>query len=240
MAGPLRIIIAPEHEFLNNYWTFSMEEVHVAVKKALGYFRRTFPDVQFNPTFEVRSWDAKRLPRMRDFPLSLLLNLPACLSLEEALQVLEQRYNEAGFSPDPKAWESIRGRIQKDSKSAQFWYLMGFWDFAYVEELVLDLREKLPARTDEFVLGFTGNLFVLERDLGGCLGVALLGQQHAVFPIQYKRELWRVVLHEIGHLFGAEHPEDDKVNSIMNRYGGKTFRFDAPNQERIRKRIAAL
>lgn len=241
----VKVKIATDKEFKAHYWSFSPSEVNTAVASALQMFRERFPQITFALDAKPLRWNSFDAPLVRDFPFSLIVDLPRKRSFADLVEIMAERAEQMGFSDqsrvrNPEALHRIIASNKKRSKAARFWYLMGFLDGAFAEELLLDLERKVPSQDNEMVLGFSGKLFLMERELGGCMGVARHGGNHAVFPVQYKRKLHLVALHEIGHLFGAEHPEKN-VKSIMDAHLGEdTVEFDADNVERIEARIAAM
>ena len=246
MAKQVKVTIVSDQAYRSIYWALSSFQLKVAARNALALFRETFPEVEFTLSSEIALWESKDLPVMRDFPMSLLFDLPGHSSFAKVVEILGKRAAELGFHEksrirDERALQNIVENTKKSSKPGRFWYLMGFLDSVFAEEMLRDLAQRIPHDDREIVLGFTGKLFVIERDLGGCLGIAQKSGHYAVFPIQYKKKLSRVILHECGHLLGADHPEDKDVVSIMNnRYARDTTQFDRENTDCIRARIATL
>ena len=246
MAKQVKVTIASDQAYRSIYWALSSSQLKMAAQNALALFRETFPEVEFTLSSEIGLWESKDLPVMRDFPMSLLFDLPRHSSFAKVVETIGKRAADLGFHEksrirDERALQRIVENTKKSSKPGRFWYLMGFLDSVFAEEMLRDLTQRISHDDREFVLGFTGKFFVLERDLGGCLGIALKGGHYAVFPIQYKQRLSSVILHEVGHLFGADHPEDKDVASIMsNRYARYTTQFDQENTACIRAKIATL
>lgn len=246
MTKQVKIQLATDQTFRSSYWAFSAREIKSAATTAFKVLRNAFPEVELTLSPRVELWESKDFPLMRDFPMSLLLDLSRHSSFERAVEALAERARELGFREKSsirtrKALDIMIANNRNSTKARRFWYLMGFLDSAFAEEMLIDLKESIPSDNNQFVLGFTGKLFVIERDLGGCLGIAFRGGNHAVFPIQYKQQLSSVILHETGHLLGADHPEDKDVVSIMNnRSIRKTTEFDPENVELIQQRIAEL
>ncbi|MCH7605456.1 hypothetical protein IID24_05720 [Patescibacteria group bacterium] len=246
MVKQVIVKIATDAAFRSNYWAFSSQQIKTAATRALAIFCDTFPGVELTLLPQVDLWESKDFPLMRDFPMSLLLDLPRYSSFERAVEALAEKAQQLGFREESEirareALDIVISNNRGKTKHSRFWYLMGFLDSAFAEEMLYDLKECRPSDGTQIVLGFTGKLFVIERDLGGCLGVAFRGGNHAVLPIQYKQRLSPVILHEVGHLFGAVHPEGEDVVSIMNNeYLEKTTRFDPENIELIHQRIKGL
>lgn len=119
----------------------------------------------------------------------------------------------------------------------------GLWhspsnDFDGNEELVR-IAELAFSKESDIVVAFTtknfygdcfveidGDLISTKKQFGG---LAVLGGRHSIVHLEERSEL--VLIHELGHLFGATHSLEP--NSIMNADEIKTLLFDSKTKEVI-------
>ncbi len=241
----IKIKIATDKPFRSIYWTPTEEELRQEIAEAVRYFEEQFPTASFDLRPKEEVWDSQGYPTMLDFPISLMIDLPNTSSFELATKFLMQRAKDAGFRKESrilneKAWESIVKKNKNKSKRSQFFYLQGFFDSVFAEEMLFDLMKKVSHGVREIVLGFTARFFVVNIPFGGCSGIAEKGGNYAVFPAQViSNDLKKLILHEIGHLFGAQHIEDGiSIMNLAPRRGN--YLFDSYNIKIIKEYIEEL
>ena len=243
----IKVKIATDKPFRSIYWTPTQEELRQIVAGALKSFEEQFPTISFRLQSKEEVWDSQGYPTMLDFPFSLIMDIPNVSSFSEVMKVLAQRAEDAGFRKETiirneDGLSKIIRRNKNKPKEHQFFYLWGYFNGLFSREMLLDLKQKVPLQAEsEIVLGFTARFFVMNNPFGGCAGSAQLKGNYAVFPMQIKLKSSFVILHELGHLFGAEHIKKDKALSVMNEtYLGEKYLFDPKNVKKINDYIESL
>lgn len=242
MGTKFRIRIVTDQAWRNLYWAPDIKKLRKDIRTAIREFEEQFPEACFTLAREEENWDFPDFSSMRDFPFPLIRDLSNTNLFRELIQQIVERMRELKIdSPlhSQKKQQEIAQILANKPKKYQFEYLIGYLDNTFIHHMLSGLRRQFPRKKDEFILGFTGIVFLFGRDFGGCCGVAEIGGEYAAFPMQYKVEMPHVIIHELGHLMGAKHPENRDVVSVMNhRHMPKTHRFDQGNVRIIRGRIA--
>jgi hypothetical protein len=231
----VNVRVAFDDAFKDLYWTSPLKTKN-NILSALKTFNDTFPTVHFN-VLPPERWDSRGIPYVCSFPAPLITWISKGVSLEGIVKYLVGRAQELGFSKDFCDEETLKrdlGKIRKKSKDYKFGFLKGWLIKSLEHELMADLKKNIPCPQKEIVLGFTGKIIIEDRL--SFRGLAEIGGKHAVFPIQYGADECLIILHEVGHLFGADHPTGSE-ESVMRLGVSGSEKFDAENIKRIRRRI---
>jgi len=240
MALLIRVTLAMDEQWTKSYWNPLTRAVQREVQKACAEICRQFPEVEFVLTPQVRQWNSPDILMMRDFPWSLLWDLSRNFSAREMIQELSRRMENIGLSPiSPEEQERIASRFRRRSREYQWGFLETYLATDLLQHFLKSLKDRIPTESREFILGFTGRVFAPPRDYA-CVGLAMQQRNHAVFPMEHSGGRSTTILHEMGHLLGAEHPEDERVPSVMDPHGRGITDFDPKNIECIRQHIQVL
>lgn len=235
---PIRIRVVIDQDYLNCYWAFSRNDIRKAVRRAMVKFSSAFPEVSFILRHFTFIWDSG-LPKLRDFPVPYLLEMPRTTfkkSLISLLDKLEQiRIGGWWFKFfNTIDYKKLDKTMAKKSKISRFWMLMGKFHRLMMSAVLYQARTDYQVQNPpEIFIVFTEKLFVL--DSGGCAGVSMFEGNHMIIGLNFQSDLSHIILHELGHLFGAEHPKDKKTKSVMLTGNDRYSRFDKKNSELIRK-----
>ncbi|MDO8633047.1 MAG: hypothetical protein Q7K38_00655 [Candidatus Wildermuthbacteria bacterium] len=161
------------------------------------------------------------------------------MSVENVIDFLAGRLQEYGIKSgfnDPAERERVIRYLQGKSMESRYAYLTGYMDSQILVHLLLSkLRVAFPPKdSKDIILGFTGVPQQTHTLYGHCLGSAELNGNHSAFPLAVHQNLRNTVLHELGHVFGAEHIDNStpsSMNPVQNDQG--TLAFDNTNRERI-------
>lgn len=94
-------------------------------------------------------------------------------------------------------------------------------------DLLIDLKSRFWATESDFIVGFTGKA----TDYNGA---AYLNHYYAVISVVAAPGTPYTLLHEIGHLCGADHVDGPSIMSDDIKLMHKMFDFDAANAEKIK------
>lgn len=240
MTLSIRVTVAMDEPWSKSYWNPSTSAIQREVQKACAEIGRQFPEVEFALTSQARKWDSPDVLMMRDFPWSLLWDFPRSFSVREMIQELSERMENIGLAPiSSEEQERVAIHFSHRSRQYQWGYLEGYLSRDLLQHFIKSLRDGIPVEPREFILGFTGRVFAPSRGYA-CVGLAMLKGNYAVFPMQTSRGRSTTILHEMGHLLGAEHPENERIPSVMDPHGRGITDFDPENIERIRQYIQEL
>lgn len=233
---PIKLTIVMDKDYQNCYWANSKKEVLEASRAATANFSAAFPEVSFAIAKQVIPWESG-LPKFRDFPLPYVMEMPRTTFRKAFTEFVEQldriRFHESRSLYGMLNFEQFVKELTAKTKSRQFWSLMVTFHGLLISEILYRARMDFPANhSREIVLAFTGKLFVLESD--GCAGVSKFEGNHMAIGVQLRTELSHIILHELGHLFGAEHPRDEKARSVMASGNDSYSHFDKKNAKRIK------
>lgn len=240
----VKVKIVVDKSFRSTCWSWSptQEELQQIVVGALKFFKEQFPTVSFSLRLKEEVWDSQSYPTMLDFLPSLMRGISNTRSFEVMKKILIQGAKDAGFRKENMifnegVWECIRIRNKNKSKKSQLHFLWGYLDRLFSEEILLDLKKKISHgdRERKIILGFTGRFFVVANPLGQCFAMAERGGSYAVFLVPTKDKLPHVILHEVGHLFGAQH-----IKKKAFLLCGENYLFDPVNVKRVNDHINKL
>lgn len=136
--------------------------------------------------------------------------------------------------------------LRKEPLKYQLGFLQGRLEYWTKECLFQDLIEKIPIDSKvDAVIAFTGKLSITSNWCGSVPINGLISNELAYALI---RNFWissvpasKVILHEIGHLFGAQDIEDTSIVSVMTqRPEVVTYDFDDVNKKIILRRIKKI
>lgn len=243
----IKIKIATDKPFRSIYWTPTQEELRQIVVGALKSFEEQFPTVSFILRLKEEVWDSQGYPAMLDVLPYLKIGISNARSFEVMKKVLIQRAKNEGFRKEniifnEGTWEYIRIRNENKSKESRFHFLWSYLNRLFSEEILFDLKKKISNGDREITLGFTGRFFVAVNPPGRCFGVGGVAERDGSYAVFFptKDRLAHIILHEVGHLFGAQHIEKEKGPSIMNpAFYGENY-FDSVNAKRVNDHIEKL
>lgn len=237
----IRVRVVQDKEFKNSYWSFDIQK---ELKEAFQEFKR-----QFGVGFRIREmgkWNSIGSPKLRDFPLNILKQLRMGISETEVVEDLVRIVNNQMRIPWEISQEERKclcGVLKKKAKDYQLGYLMAWFSGFPTTYLLQDLRKKIPKTTkDDIIVGFTGKIVGFSEKETFPLGKAVRKSAFGKNPYALvgicsglSMKPSHVILHEFGHLFGAEHLPGI---SVMN--GGPTYDFDEENKKTIQDFLAKL
>jgi hypothetical protein len=231
----VNVRVAFDDAFRSLYWTSPLKTKN-NILSALKTFSDTFPAVHFN-VLPPERWDSQNIPYLCSFPSSLTTWIKKGASPEEITRHLVGEAQKLGFDRefcDEEKLEQNLKRIERKSKDYKLGYLRGWLVSSLEGELMSSLKRNVPCLQGEIVFGFTGKILV--EDGSTFRGLAQIGGKYAAFPMQRGGEERLIILHEMGHLFGADHPAGNEESVMQLRLSGSD-KFDRENMKIIRKRI---
>lgn len=228
----IHVKVAIDQEFENSFWSYDIQK---ELKKAFREFKRQF-GVKLRIT-EFEEWNSIGSPFLRDSPLNIVRGLPKGSSEEELIENLIKAVNKRTELPleiSQEVKEKLKRVLRRKSRAYRFGYLVGYLDYRLKGYLLEDLARKIQRGQDEMIIGFTGKIFPHEYRI--LAGVA--SQDCALIGICNNPS--NVILHEIGHVFGAKDVEDKSIRSVMNiEHTEPIYEFDEKNKEIISKNLGA-
>ncbi len=235
---------AQDREFKNSYWSFDIPSESA---RAFQEFKRQF-GIGFKLT-DIGKWDPIHSLRLRSFPLNLIQTIPKGVSIKEVIDYLVNACQEkiGLFLEIP---QDEKNEIYSKLKSQPLKYQIGFLE-ARLESwlkdyLFQDLEEKAPINPEiGAIIALTGKFSIKSNWSGTVRKGNLIFTKKAYILI---RNYWtssikpsKVILHELGHLFGAKDIEDSSVVSVMTQKPEViTYEFDDKNKQIIFKKIKKL
>lgn len=242
MIREFKVRIVTDEKWRNSYWAPKTQELRKEMNIALKNFTKQFPEIKFTLAKKEECWDSN-LPHMGNFPFSLIFNSSRANSLKEVLRQIGEMIRNLKIETSicfKKEQQKIIQNISSWPKEKQLLYIMGYLDNKFLYFAVTVLKKNFPVNKNELIFGFTGSVFIFDRNVGGTSGMAVVKGEHAVFSIECRGKISHMIIHELGHLMGAEDIfKDKKPFSVMNyNYIGETYQFDAENIKKIKKTIA--
>lgn len=240
----IRIKAVQDRDFKNSYWSF---DILSELKKSFQEFQKQF-EVKFE-LIGIEEWESVGHSYLKSFPFNIIQTIPKGISIEEIIDYLISVYSEKTGLPlevsqDEK--NDICKSLRKEPLKYQLGFLQGRLEYWTKECLFQDLIEKIPIDSKvDAVIAFTGKLSIT---LNWCGSVPINGLISNELAYALIRNFWissvpasKVILHEIGHLFGAQDIEDTSIVSVMTqRPEVVTYDFDDVNKKIILRRIKKI
>lgn len=216
-----KLTLALDEAFQANLWAPSAADLRSLVAEAIGLFEKQFPETRFKINPEWKIWQPGLANYGGDFPLSLVISLPKVKSRTQLSNFINGRLVAIGFDSEDRDFDPEHVKIGEDGSINEdaFYYLMGYLEGRLKGHLMPKLVSAFPTTGTEIVFGFSGVFPRTSFSVPyGCIGYARHAGSHAIFPLnvsEQRKELSKIILHELGHIFDADHPEDASVKSIM-------------------------
>lgn len=222
----ISIKVVKDKEFKTSYWKFDVEQ---AIEKASRAFQN-----QFGVELKIRTredWNPSLGAGVRQLPESYLKEVTKSNSLEKVVEGLIRSAEQEGMDPESFDKEKVMKKMEGyKAKATQFEYLRGYFDG--ILERVLIGKLKAGRAHEELVIGFTGK--ILFPDKRQIQGFAAEDKFRALITLSRFPEY--AIIHEIGHLFGAEHAETETV--MQCDLSKLVYDFNDRNRERIERNLS--
>jgi len=240
----VRVKAVQDKEFKNSYWSF---DISSETRKAFEEFEQ-----QFGIGFElinIRDWGPTDDPNIRNFPMNIIQQIPKGISVEEIIEWLIDAFRKQigitlRVSREEK--DDICRRLKDEPLRYQHGFFEGRLESWLKECIFQNLEEKEPIEPEiGFTIACTGKFSVKSFWAGAVPGTSSVFTKDAYILM---RNFWiwgkkpsHVILHEIGHLFGAKDIEDNSVVSIMTHKPKKiTYKFDRKNRKIILNKLKQI
>ena len=229
-----------DREFKNSNWNF---DIRSELTKAFQEFQRQF-GVSFKLT-GIGEWDSVGSPNLRDFPFNVIQTIPRGLLTEEIIEYLiGVCKKDMGLSIE--VCQGERDEICSITRGHSKSYQLGFWEsrleYWLAECFFRDLKEKEaidPGIGATFA--FTGKISIWSRSIGQVKTIDGIFTKDAYILVgscsRIINQPSKVILHEIGHLFGAKHKHAKYFKSVMKSGQRSTYKFDFWNKRIILKKL---
>jgi len=230
----IKVRMVYDDTFENSFWNFDFEK---ETKKALGLFEKEF-GVKFE-VLETLKWNSVGNDDLVLYPersLQLLKKVPADKFVDRLTEDMITSGGlllEKGFLQKIEEYykELLLGKIE-------ICYFMGLVRSVAHDtitySLYQDLKKKIPKQKNEIIIAFTGKIisdFISNKNGG----IAFMKENYVLMWIKINKVApHRIILHEIGHLFGAIHVEE---SSVMATNADLVDDFDEKNKNIIRKNL---
>lgn len=236
----IRVRAVQDKEFKNSYWSF---DIAAELTKASQEFKKQF-GVGFELT-EIGDWNSVGYPFLKDFPFNVIQRIPKGLSIEEVIDYLVFVCRKRmGFFVEvsQEEREDICSTIRNQCPA----YQIGFWEgrlgYWLLDYLFHDLKEKEPMDSEiGATIALSGKLSMWLHSSGRVRNQARIFTKEAYVLIGNtaidNSQIAKVILHEIGHLFGAQHVR--RTRSVMKQ-GSLIYKFDRRNRKIIWNTIKQL
>lgn len=203
---PVKVL--QDEEFKNSFWSYNPEQV---IEQASEVFEKEFGIGGFRIA-QRRDWNSCGSEKLVNFPENLIRKIPKC-DLREVPQFLVAEFKkEVKVLPNNRlkrlfdVVDSLKGTDDKG-------YMMGFLASRLEKALVMALLEDLSRSCQNkgsIIVGFTGKIMIADENLR--LGASTYPEKNCIV-MGISSNPCQVFLHELSHLFGAEHSE--RKQSIM-------------------------
>jgi len=240
----IRVRAVQDEEFKNSYWSF---DISSETRKAFEEFER-----QFGIGFElisIEDWKPANISDIRNFPMNIIQQIPKEISTEEIIEWLIYAFRkQIGIILIVSREEKydICRSLKGESLRYQHGFFEGRMESWLKDRIFQNLKEKEPIEPEiGFIIACTGKFSVESYWAGVVRHKASVFTKDAYILMQ---NFWtsgkkpsRVILHEIGHLFGAEHTRNRLVASVMTVNSKKiTYNFDRKNKKIILNKLKQI
>ena len=234
----IQVRAVQDREFKNSYWSF---DIRSELTKAFQEFQR-----QFGVGFEltgIGEWDSVGSPDLRDFPFNVIQMIPRRLSIEEIIEYLVGVCKK-DMGVLLEVCQSERDEICSKMEGQSIAYQLGFWEGrleSWLKECFFRDLEKKEIMDSGIgaTIAFSGKFSIWLRSAGCVKTIGGIFTKDAYILIgncpRSSKQPSKVILHEIGHLFGAKHTK--YFRSVMKSGQQSTYKFDFWNKRRILNKI---
>jgi len=233
-----------DREFKNSYRSF---DISGESTRAFQEFKRQF-GIGFKLT-DIREWDPIRFLHIKSFPFNLIQTIPKGISIKEVIDYLVNTCQEKiglflKISQDEK--DEIYSKLRRQPLEYQIGLLEARLEIWLKDYLFQDLEEKVPINSEiGAMIAFTGKFSIKSNWSGTVRKGNVIFTKKAYILM---RNFWmssikpsKVILHELGHLFGAKDIEDSSVVSVMTQKPEViTYEFDDKNKQIILEKLKQI
>lgn len=225
---PIRL--ARDEEFMNSFWNYDPENL---IKEASEEFEKQFGIGGFRIARKEK-WNSCGSSRLVDFPGSIVKKIPNDVSLEKISEFLMARFKEEIKVFSRSRLEEIfdvTGTLEGNhNKGFKIDYLIVRLDNAVGAALLEDLDRSFGGK-ESIKIGFTGKLVPAGSNL--TLQASTSSHTNSIV-VGIHSDSKVTLLHELGHLFGAEH--NKKEESIMHfKVSSKEQHYTEEDKRQIRQ-----
>ncbi len=227
-----------DESFLSSYWGYN---ISTTLKEVINHFKSQFKELKIEFSYlPIEKWEYRfQIPI--DYPRALLAQLPVG-SFEKMVKYLVDEINKifSERTEGEKLKKVFKKNLRGKSKEYQMLYLTGYLEGVMEHIIFDDLKKNKPP--SDIVIGFTGKILAfygLTAKPVEIVGTA--SPKKSAILMTLCSNPTGTLLHEIGHIFGATHVNQD-INSVMTPIyrPDKTLLFDHENKERIRESLTKI
>ncbi len=231
-----------DHEFSNSYWTYDAKKES---RKAFDQFEKQFPGIQFVIT-RIGTWNSPGSAALAAFPYNIERTLSRSSSEKKLIQGVMIACKRELKIPvkfhESEVIDEVKQATRKRTETYRRSYIAGSLvrrAETYIHNCFLESLQGLPSRNIDLTIGFTGKM--CRRTPSGrveSIGWSQIRGSYMVVSLCNTPSY--VILHELGHLFGAAH--SDQPTSIMYREerNKKTTQFCRESKKVISQKLKAI
>lgn len=228
-----------DKEFKDSYWSF---DIRSELAKAFREFKRQFGiDLRLK---EIKDWDSIGSIDLKDFPFNFIQRISKGYTIEEIVEYLVDACKKEMGLPieiSENEKDSICEKLNDKLPAYQMGFLEAKLECWMQECFFRDLQIKEPISLGVGVMyAFSGKLSIQLHSMGCTkIGKIYTKEAYALIGNSSLRGTQpnRVILHELGHLFGASHTKDE---SVMRESPVSTYDFDPVNRDIIVEKIKSI
>jgi len=245
----ITVRVCQDQKFLDSFWNF---DIKTELIEALRSFMRQFPGIDFKMS-EIKAWKSPGVDDLSLYPLSIIKQIEG----PDIVNELVRGHLRSGISNSERLkylteeMENIMAEIKAGENALE--YLLGFFAGRFEGDIKYafseSLKRNLPPQEDCISIGFTGKIFRFTHAEAqkGSLGWSYINSINTERPLviigtwlNSNASPRNVILHELGHVFGANHSKEK--NSVMFEETSENMSdiFDKKNVALIRKKIMEL
>lgn len=222
---PIRVAV--DQEFKESFWNYDPEKV---IQEASEEFGKEFGLAGFRIASR-KTWDSCGSSQLKNFPESIIGRIPREVSSERVSEFLiaqfKEEINDIFSRSSLESIFSVTGNIKREQDGYRM--LANKLERALNIALLTNLKHSFK-KSQGITVGFSGKLFS-PGDRLSLLGTADSSSNFIVLGICFDPKT--ALLHEVGHLFGADH--SDEIESIMHpEIVEQKQRFTEEDKEQIR------